>query len=551
MSQSDEMAEELGEAFMAPVPNRSPRRQKAMPWQPKLGPIGTQVLLNRTDDTKFMYGERGSLKTGISLHDLITHCYQDFDPRKLAPLAVICTIVRGSATEGGAWEKINTLYLPEWFDGIGLEFTEPKMDDQKNRYIFVANKAGSWSRVVLKSIPHGESIRGRLKGVEPSYFFFDEITEADDPDYYIIPSQGLRRPTGGPRQFVCSGNPPPEGTDHWTWRVMCQRTGEIGKDGKPTVLEPEIPNGGGRLIGTPPKVAVYHVPLSENVYWTEQEKTDYRQKLMQEARLDPTAEDRVIKGLWTPKPRGHGLFKSYFSPQIHVKPPDGFARGLGLLPVAGYPIILGYDLGQVYSSVTFVQRLPTKDAIIWTAFDEADHLGERILYRNLAREIIRRMKHWRKVPLPTNNGNAYPFQFINITDESAINQWRPGGEGSFDAWEFEREFNKYAEQDGLKKMKLIGCPKPSGSVAMRVMMLQSKLQQDEFFVSARCVNTKNMLLNLEAEKEDADKPRRTKWLHKFDSLTYPMLKLEMTGGRLLVGTGDGVAPGIIRCGVST
>jgi hypothetical protein len=549
----DQIAEELGEAFLANPPEQSPREPKGKGWRPNLGPIGTQVLLNRTDETKFMYGERGSLKTGIAIHDIIRHVYEDFEPGKLTPLAVICTIVRSGATEGGAWEKLHSLYLPEWYDGIGLEFTEPKMDDQKNRYCFIANKAGTWSKVVLKSIPHGESIRARIKGIEPSLFFFDEITEADDPDYYLIPSQALRRPTGGPRFFIAAGNPPPEGTEHWTWKVMCQRQDGFGEDGRPVLSEPIIPRGGGKLEGTPNRIAVYHVPLSENVYWSEEEKENYRAKLMQEARLDPTAEDRLIKGIWTPRPKGHGFFKTYFAPHIHMKPADNVSavRGFGILPIAGWPLYWGYDLGQVFSSCTLLQRLMRKtkhgDMPLWLVIDEVDHLGYRILYRDLARQVVQRMKHWRTIPLPSHNGKPYPFEFTHITDDSAVTQWRPG-DGSFDAFEFEKEFKVFADREGIQPAKMIGCPKPAGSVAVRIMKMQTLLHQEEIYISAQCPNTKGMLLNLEAEKDDADKPRRSKWIHKFDSTTYPIYKLEGPGGRFMVTTGNTQAPSIISCG---
>lgn len=532
---TDQVAEELGSAFVEPPPQRSPRRQKAMPWQPKLGPIGREILLNRKDKTKFLYGERGSLKTGICLHDLIVHCYQDFAPGCMSPLAVICTIIRSSATEGGAWEKLNTMYLQEWFNGIGLEFTEPRMDDQKNRYIFIANKAGGWSRVVLKSIPHGESIRGRLKGIEPSYFLFDEITEADNPDYYIIPSQSLRRPTGGPRQFTGAGNPPEEGEEHWTWKVLCQRKVE-GK-----VVNPQIPPGGGRLTGTPDQIAAYHVPLSENVYWSDQEKKDYQATLMQEAVLDPTAEDRIIKGLWTARPKGQGLFKEFFIENIHIK--GDAIRGRGLKPVSGFPIILGYDLGQVYNSIHFEQLLPISDGkAVWIIFDEVVHLNEKLLYKKLAWEVIGKMRRWRSLM-------DYDFQYMHITDSSAVNQWRPG-HGSYDALDFEKEYNRSAESLGARKMKLLECPKGEGSVEARVRLFQGKLYQEEVFISATCQYTREMVLRLESDKNNPGKPRHDKYSHIFDSATYPMFKLELGGGvKKVLPTGQ-VAPSLLRCGGS-
>ena len=160
--------------------------------------------------------------------------------------------------------------------------------------------------------------------------------------------------------------------------------------------------------------------------------------------------------------------------------------GKGLLPMKGHPIIVGYDLGQVYSAVTFLQSIPTKDGAIWTVFDEVDHLGEKILYKNLVKEIVGRMDYW-------NRRLDNEFKFHHISDESAINQWHPGGDGSYDAWDVER----YSEG----RIKLMGCPKGKGSVEARVRLLSNKLVQDEFYVSATCRNAVEMLHQLTGDKK--------------------------------------------------
>ncbi len=534
-------------ALLEPPPDRKPREAKRKTWRPKLGPIGTKIIqtrsvLGRPQDVlvKLLYGERGSLKTGIGLHDLVVHCYDDVAPptvTKIQPLAIICTIFRSAATEGGAWEKLHSLVLPEWYDGIGLEFTEPKQDDQKNRYCFIGNKYGGWSRVILKSIPYGENIKARLKGIEPSYFLSDEVTEQTDPQYFFAPLQQLRRPTKGPRIFFGACNPADTGEEHWVWKnfvtTPCKTIGN--EDG------PEIPDGGGRLLGLDEQFQVFHVPLSENVHWTEEEKKAYQNTLLAEARQDASAVDRLIYGKWTPRPTGDGLFKEYFRPSFHIR--GDAAKGVGLIPVKGYPIICGYDLGQVNSCVTFLQRVNTKTGSFWMVIDEIDRLRKRILYANLAKDVVARMRYWRTL-------TGYPFRFMHITDESAINQWRPGStDGSYDALVFEREFNRISSEFGV--MKLIGCPKGAGSISGRVQMVQSKLFQEELFVSATCKGTKDMLMFIPADKKNPENPlESSKFTHKFDSFTYPIWKLEIGGDERLNLSTEEVAPQLISCGAS-
>ena len=156
------------------------------------------------------------------------------------------------------------LTLPEWRAGIGLDFKEPRMDDQKNRYTFIANKYGGWSKVILRSMPYGSNIATRMKGPEPSGFFFDELTETeiDDRDYFLKPIQQLRRPGTKYHHYIGTCNPSHHGEDHWVFKTF--------------MVEPLDPI----TKVWDPRFAVYYMPLSENVYWSEEEKAEYQRTLM-------------------------------------------------------------------------------------------------------------------------------------------------------------------------------------------------------------------------------------------------------------------------------
>ncbi len=48
-------------------------------------------------------------------------------------------------------------------------------------------------------------------------------------------------------------------------------------------------------------------------------------------------------------------------------------------------------------------------------------------------------------------------------------------------------------------------------------------------------------------RDHPEKPKRSKYLHKFESMSYPMFKLEMGGGVMrFLPTGQ-TAPSLIRC----
>lgn len=532
-----DIPEDLGEALSAPEPEQKPRQPRRKSWRPKMGTIGDEVIQLRGVPgkpkeilIKLLYGERYSGKTNILLHDGVVHCYMDMAPPRVKggkvavpPLWILCSIIRGTATEGGAWDKLHTLVAPEWFDNVGVQITQPQMDDQKNRYCFISNKYGGWSRVVLKSIPHGEKIGARVKGIEMSYFLFEEITETDSPDYLYKPLQQLRRPTGGPMIYGASCNPADDGEEHWVWKDFVVNPVKANKIYDEPILPPD--GMGGRLQGLQENFAVYHIPIKDNPHLDQEQRTAFQNAVRVESRRDPTAEDRLIYGKWTPRPSGEGLFKQWFVPNIHLK---GDLKGnTRLLPKVGFPITLTYDLGQVWSSCTMEQFVPTMQKPVWLWFDEADHFNERILYKTYALELIDRMFFWCKAL-------DYPFTFLHVVDESAVNQWRPNT-GSYDAADFEREFArvvedpKFIEKYGKylnhkEPMRMLGCPKPQGSVASRVRMVQSNLADETLFISATCKNCHDMILHLEADKNDPEKPRKGKWLHKFDGASYGMFR---------------------------
>ncbi len=515
MTKREEELEVLGEAFAPPT--RSPRRTSGRAWQPKLGTIGTKVLL---DNSPFilLHGERMSGKTSIALHKAVLHCYNNH-----AASAMLVSIIRTSATEGGLWEKINSLILPEWADGIGLEFTEPKMDDQKKRYVFISNKFGGWSKAVLMSMPYGSNIASRMKGSEPSFFFFDELTDTFDSDYFIKPIQQLRRrPHIEHQQYIGACNPSDHGEDHWVYqKFMVEPMDEVTKK-----WDKEF--------------AVYHIPITENVWSSQKQIDDYRRSLMIEARNDPSATARSIEGKWVKRPTGIGLFAESFNALRHVK--GDRVNGIGLQPLPGFPIFISYDLGPRYSSATFEQFIPTADGkLVLIIFDEVDVLDRRVRYRSMAKDVISRIKFWEEA-------GKNQYQVLHVSDESATSQWRAGGEdGSYDAWEFEVEFNREWPE---RKMKMQGAPKGKGSVSARVNCITNKLLNDEMYVSALCPNTIEMLRTISEDKEKPGHPAKGRLIHKFDSLSYAPFKMETQGARKLLQT-KRTAPSLIRCGSVT
>ena len=473
-------------------------------WHPDLNKTQQQIF---DDASRFIlgYGEKGAGKTIGFAHKLTRHAYEEEN----ALVMIIAPSIRTGAE--GIWHDLDTLVLPQWEEGIGLEYTASKLDpNTKDRHRWIRNRFGGWSKILLISIPYAAAVQTRIKGPAPSHVYVDELTQCDGVEYFRYPAAqlGRRRGISGPQQFCASCNP--EGPSHWVYKQFFE----------------DILDDKGKRDS---RYKVYHVPIKEN---TKRLPEGYVENLESILKADPVEWRRLIEGEWVDRPSGEALFRDYYAPELHKKGDE--LKGSGLIPKVGHPIIIGYDLGQVYSAVTFLQMIPTKRGNIWTVFDEVDYLGERHLYKRLCQQIIQRMDYW-------NQKLETDFHYEHITDSSAINQWHPGGEGSYDSWDFERY------SDG--RIKMIGCPKGQGSVEARVRLLSGKLFQDEFYVSAQCPNALDMLMKLEADKKDPTKPKRSRYIHKFDSVTYPIFKLELNGQAHAPRARD-VRANLIHCGIS-
>jgi len=430
-------------------------------------------------------------------HKMVRHCYENWDALGL--------IITPSIRTGkfGVIHDLETLVLPAWEEGIGLEWIPSKLDpNTKDRVMKVANRHGGWSTVLQIAIPYAEAIASRIKGIHPSYALADELTDCEGREYLRLVSAQLnrRRHIQGPQQYVGTCNP--KGPSNWVYKAFFE--------------EPVNHETGVR----DPAFSVYHVPFRENSH--RPEMRSYLENLERAVRDDPIERARLIEGKWVERPTGDALFRARFIPQRHVV---GNARlGTGLRPKPGLPCTIGYDLGQVYSTAIFEQLVPTKDGAVWMVFDEVCHLNEKILYKVMAIEIVEKILMWNKFI-------GQKMAWEHIADDSAVNQWRPGSGGSYDAWEFQSEFNRAILINNLPPMTMVGCPKGDGSVETRVRLTQGLLQQDRLLISDQCHHVKEMLNMLEEDKAKPLRPKKTVagHIHVFDGLSYPILKYELGG----------------------
>lgn len=506
--------------FIPPDFAPDPGRQKA--WSPRLN--ATQKLVfNDPSPVILTYGERGSGKTTVLLDCDVRHAYENGG-------ALILIIVKHiSAGAEGVLHDLENFVLPRWRDGntfpewlngkphpragqlmdegLGIHFEPTAMDPlTKDRHIWVAANDGQWSKILLKSIPFGSQVDGRIRGPAPSRVHVEEITIMDGPEYLHYPAMQLSRRRGMancPQQYTASCNP--DGPSNWVYKEIIA----------PSVKEDGTKN---EWFG------IYHIPISENLVNL---NPRYQEQLNQTIR-DPYMRRRMIDGEWVDVPSGDAIFKDYFSFDIHVK--GDALKGIGLLPIKGHPIIIGHDPGPKNYSITFEQKIPVDSEttpILWNVFDELNFVGQYKTYDLVAKDLASRIRYW-----IGHNKAGFNYFFQHIADEAAFTS--RNSKGTFDALDMQREATKV----GLK-LKMLACPKGNDSQPQRVQMVVDYLLYEILHVSARCEKTIDMLrmvqsrplkpgeydpyAGLRINKHD---PHR----HSFDSMSYPMFRYRVRPG---------------------
>lgn len=501
-----------------PPPPPPPRkRKKGEPepeWSPDLEPTQQEIFDCRARYI-LAHGEKGSGKTIGILHKLVRHAYENDNA-----LCIIVVRVKAMATKGGAWDKLTQHILPRWKGdpngktvqerGLGIEYTEVKFDTNHNEYLFIENRFGGWSMVVLISALHEHQLRERIRGFEPSFVFVDELTSTDGIEYLrAIGAQiGRREGIAGLQQYTAACNP--EGPSHWVYKAWWEEpfdpvTGLWDED-----------------------YAKFHVPIEEN---RKNLPDGYIEGLVKLYRSDPIEAARMLRGEWIDRQGEEAIFKDVFNIILHVMPPPPTAGRL--MPSIKYPVIIGLDPGAANNAFMLMQHMPVEDRMKWVYFDEVVYTRRRLRYDVLFPVVLRRIALWNKL-MSTKLRVAWN------SDNSAFNQFR-AAQGSYDVLEFEKIANGITEKQpiplykklGIDRVKVTPAPKFQGSKQQRTRLFMDLLAQEQVLISAGCPKFIECINKIEPEKQKANQPydgdlaltpsRVGDYVHIFDAGTYPLL----------------------------
>ena len=481
----------------------------------------------------FAHGERFTGKTTISIDKIIRHCYEH-----TGALAMIVVKMKSGAKGGGIWEQLLSEdpdfrgepwgNLKKWKKHVGLRYTKEYGDDAKNKWVDIRTKDGGSSSIMLLSLNVAAHIKSKVRDFKPSYFHFEELQEAENADYFDFPIQQLRRRATVPveaQQYSASMNPPDKGESSWQFKKIFEHDARNPAGGKNKNYDPKGYNPYTKKHdGWNTNYGVHHLPAVDNK-WAE-DVEGYQESILERCKDDPTEYDRQILGKWVAKVVGNSVFAFSYHPEIHLK---GKKNVSGLAPIAGQPIIVGHDPGDVNNAKALLQRVRSKGKWWWRAFDCLTDLQEMISYEDLVRALYDRKLYW-------NNRMDCAFDYEHIGDQAAMNQFNAAA-GSYDYMVFEQISRKLIQDEpkyaALPPMVLKAPDKGAGSVGDRVRCVKNCLNSERLIVSALAPQVDEMFRFLMKAKdrhgnEADDKPLKTKrgHIHLFDALSYPIFYYE-------------------------
>lgn len=509
-------------------------------WEPDHSPTQKAAF---NDPSRFLLivGPKGTGKTIVGLDKAVRHCFEN-------PHALVLIITpTASAGQIGVLSDLERIVLPRWKEGnrvyskgqigdlvdngVGLQYTDSKMDPKTKditlrvrSFFEQSNDPRRWGTILFKSIPHFSQVKDRIYGIVPSMVLLDEVTNMGGEEYLIHPAAQLNRRAGinGVQQLVGMCNP--AGPSSWVYKHWYVNP-----------FDPETKEQVDHNYQT------YFLDIFEN---EDRLPSGYLDGLKSLFRTNNTEYRRLVQGEWVDVPDGESIFHDYFEDAVHMMG-DQY-EGTGVLPVPGNMVYVGMDPGVSNFSAHFTQRLDLGAYCKWLVFDEANYVGKRTPYQKVGADIADRMAYWNE-----KLGTEFRYRFIADADSFT----RRNSAGSLESREIEQHINDRIRQMGymIPFARLEKCPKGKGSVATRIRLLQDLLMSRQILISAACPKTKDMLMFLRYKKpkdgsydpEEGFKPIRSPQLHPFDSLTYPILKVDNT---ISMPTTGSVRPSVYTCG---
>lgn len=305
--------------------------------------------------------------------------------------------------------------------------------------------------------------------------------------YHLQPWQHL---------WIGDTNPSDEGEDSWIYNLWYKRRTEIL-----TTNDKDKPSDEFAL-----SLRRITFALTDNLLLTEAERVVLKQLYAD----DPGESAREYDGLWV---KGHGNkgkhFSDLFSHSVHVIGDN--ENSMIELHSSTETLYSGWDLGSAvnHAAVLMEKRLirsqdGEREWPVFSVLDELLYTDEQKTTAELGLEMLDKMR-------AIEDDYGRQFTWVHYSDDTAINVWRPSS-GTFDYLEI------LSVTDN--QIRLLGVPKPQGSVQARVRLLRRLLREHRFYVSASCKGVISMIENCKKGSTTRDYVEWNEHKHMFDAVSY-------------------------------
>lgn len=495
-------------------------------WYPLL--FGRQLeVFNNFCRSLLVCGPRKSGKTWAVLHKIIRHLWET----KGARVAMFSRTLKNSK-EGGTWSDLHTITIPEWTKAkIGFRYTTkssegkpgPKVDGQtRTPYFRTTNMHGGESELMLFSLDYDPDIEDKLKEQRFSMIYFSELSKFRDRRILSVALPSLRMPhlTMDEQQWIADTNPSEEGDASWIYEVWyIERTlnyldylARNKERGRPFMTEVGFYNFQ-RGLG------LIEIKPEENPFLDPRELEELKNTYA----YDEGLYNRYVNGLWV---YGEGdasiHFKNKFSPAKHViggcDSPDSDKWVYANPHPNSIELITGWDMGDTWHAQVTLDRVYVAGKAHFIILDEMEVLGQEVSNEEFTLGVMEQIEAHE-----AQAGKKYLLD-RSWSDRSSIEKYSATG----DTYPY---LEIYAASN--KRIYLRGCPKPAGSVRVRVQLLKNLLHNGRIHISAHCKGVIRMLKELKKGTGHLDYVAHDENKHIFDALTYALLmecaeELELT-----------------------
>lgn len=489
-------------------------------WVPDLNAnrLGMQwKVFNSKARALLVSGPRLSGKTIATLYRIVRHMWDTPG----ASVAMFSKTMKNSK-EGGTWLDMHRYILPEWIKGdFGLNYTTLNSDgqpgwkvvgDTRTPYFKITNRYGGESECRLFSLDYTMDVADKVKEQRFSLIYFSELMKFDNRLVFsaTIPCLRMMHLKMEDQMWIADTNPSEEGEQSWIYKLFYQERLmsyedyilACKEDGREPDTEESFKaiQSGLELIEMFPED---NIALDPRVL----------AELRQNCAYDPGLYARDVKGLWV---YGDGdasrHFRGVFKPALHVVGQCDTldeTEWLVILPSrTSVELLTGWDPGEVNHAAVILDQTYHNKRLCFSVLDELESIGETVSLEDFTIEVMDKIKAFEDCM-----GVKYELEQA-YSDASAIEKYSATAD-TYPAKEVQ------AASGG--RIVLIGVPKPSGSVKLRVKLVKQLLAQGRLRVSANCKGIVRMLKDLKKGKGNLNYVVSDKNKHLFDALTYPLI----------------------------